>query len=570
MPSPVATLQPWRLSDCIHRSLHNWLRDEYRYKSRKENALAPVSVAAWYPCLLEMQDLAWISRFLPGRAKAAINYELKKVLFFARKIGFRFDLMRAYRDLFYLSIPEYVDTYAEDDAFAYRRIAGPNALEICRVTDLGALLQKIPLRAAPLFRTLGRRIELRNEVDAGRLFEVDFQRIQRAFRPLECPPRTRDSRWRRKYLPAPIGVFLEDPGWCSKTDLRPLAIRIDQPQPNRGEPNPVYYCDGSPAWNLAKLYFEVADENTHFACGHVYRTHFVMEPFCLATARQLAFDHPINLLLHPHTRYTLATNNSAYKNFVDPNEVYFEFYAGTLEESRQLFVNSYWDRTFRELGLDADLRSRGVSSHLADYPYRDDARLWQGPIDRFVDGYVRAFYPHNAAVVRDQALQKWAADLMSPDRGAVRGLVAGDRMDTVDKLIDLLAQVLFIAGPGHASQHFSEMYYCRYSPAFTECAYAPPPWRKSRANDARFRSTLPPIKPSSLHFDYSDFGDFRFDRFGVYARYPLSRVPQAAGPIQQLQADLARVEQTIEGRLPGRMLRYDFLLPSRVPNSINI
>src|SRR5262249_28459017 len=161
-------------------------------------------------------------------------------------------------------------------------------------------------------------------------------------------------------------VFLEDPGTARGTDLRPLAIQIDQPQPNPIEYNPVYYSDDRPAWDLAKLYFEVADENTHFACGHVYRTHFVMEPFCLATSRQLASDHPINLPLRPYTRYTLATNKSAAKFFVNPKKTYFKFYAGTLEESRTMFIQSH-EKTFLELGLDADLRARDVSAYLDDY-----------------------------------------------------------------------------------------------------------------------------------------------------------------------------------------------------------
>jgi arachidonate 15-lipoxygenase len=302
----------------------------------------------------------------------------------------------------------------------------------------------------------------------------------------------------------------------------------------------------------------------------VYRTHFVMEPFCLATARRLAFEHPVHLLLRPHTRYTLATNRSAYKDFIDRKEIYFQFYAGTLEESRQILKGSYREKKFLELELEAELASRGLSAHLGHFPYRDDARLWRVPIRDFVDAYVRAFYANDSAVTHDAALQAWAAELMDRHRGAVCGLVPDDRLDTVGKLVDLLAQVLFIAGPGHASQHFSEMYYYRYQPAFPAAAYTPPVWHGGRANEARFRNTLPPIGPGGLQFVYSDFGDFRYDRFGDYSRYPLGRVRQAVGPISALQAQLEHVERTIDRRLAGRMLRYDFLLPSRVPNSINI
>jgi arachidonate 15-lipoxygenase len=377
--------------------------------------------------------------------------------------------------------------------------------------------------------------------------------------------RTRDSRWRQKYLPAPIGVFLEDPEpW---PHLRSLAIRIDQPQKHR-EHNPVYHVGDGAGWKLAKFYFEVADQNAHFTCGHVHRTHFVMEPFCLATARHLSFAHPVHLLLQPHTRYTLATNSAAYRHFCARRAIYFECYAGTLEDCRRMFTESR--APFKGLDLLADLRAREVLNTPHDYPYRDDALLWRDPIEQFVRTYVGAFYTRDAQVQKDRELQAWATELMAKEGGNLEGLVAEDRLDTVGKLVGLLAQVLFIAGPGHAAQHFSEMYYYRYAPAFPSAAYAPPPWRDERVTEARFLNTVPPIGPASLQFTFSQFGDFRFDRFGDYTAYPLARVRGAAEPIRALRSDLDEVERMITRRLSPRLIRYDFLLPSRVPNSINI
>jgi arachidonate 15-lipoxygenase len=290
----------------------------------------------------------------------------------------------------------------------------------------------------------------------------------------------------------------------------------------------------------------------------------------MATPRQLSDEHPVFMLLRPHTRFTLQTNKAAYKYFTNRKKTYFEFYAGTLEETRQIAIDSYVRTSFHQLELSRELRSRDVDVLPERYPYRDDARLWIPPIRDFVTAYIDAFYPDDQAVQEDFELQEWAAELMDPARGAIRELVPDDTLDTKAKLIALLAQVLFTAGPGHASQHYSSSYFYRYAPACPAAAYVPPPWKLGRVHEARFRNMLPPIGPASNQARYNTFGNLLYDRFGDYRRYALSRLPQAQQPITQLRAALARVECEIEGRLQDRMLPYNFLLPSRVPNSTNI
>jgi arachidonate 15-lipoxygenase len=376
-----------------------------------------------------------------------------------------------------------------------------------------------------------------------------------------------------KYLPAPIGVFLELPGFNEGIDLVPLAILIDQPA---GARNRVFYPDEVPkkrknwGWEIAKLYFETADEIFHAGCGHVLRTHLAMNPFCMATPRQLPDNHPVSMLLRPHTRFTLATNEAVYEYYVNPKKAYADFYSGKLEEHRRFSISSYEAKSFLDLSLPAELESRQVCESPEVYPYRDDALLWLKPIRDFVTEYIDAFYADDAAINHDVPLQAWKDELVHPDCGGVRGLVPDDALDTRKKLVDLLAQVLFIAGPGHASQHFAEMYFYRYPPAFVGSAYAPPPWKECDANKARWYQTLPPIGQATKQFIYSTFGNFQYDTFGHYRRYPLGRLPEAQEPIRKLQAALCEVESTIHARGATRPLRYDFLLPSRVPNSINI
>lgn len=47
------------------------------------------------------------------------------------------------------------------------------------------------------------------------------------------------------------------------------------------------------------------------------RTHACMEPYIIATHRQLSSMHPIYKLLHPHTRYTMEINALARQSLIN-------------------------------------------------------------------------------------------------------------------------------------------------------------------------------------------------------------------------------------------------------------
>ncbi len=548
-------------------------RDLYTYMPRDENQLDPISVAKSIP-RQEYYTFSWYLPFLRGWVPAYGNRAWKGLRFAIQRATYRFDKLRAYQQLFPGRLPRFAVQARRDDVFAYWRIAGANPLLLRQERDLTVLQHKIRLDPrrieARLNERLPRVVSLEREAVAGRLFSVDFRLIQSSLE----RERTRDSRWREKYLPAPIGVFLEAPDLYRqirrRSALVPLAIQIDQIIQPWPEPNPVYYPDDGWGWRIAKLYFEVADVSFNAACGHVFRTHFQMQPFCMASPRQLSRDHKIFLLLEPHMRFTLRSNQYAYEYFIDRKKTYADFYAGTLAETRQIAIQSYGETGFLDLELETDLSNRGVDQAPAEYPYRDDARLWLGPIRDFVTAYIDAFYPSDASVREDVELQAWFAELVSPEGGALKRLVPGDCLDGKAKLIGLLAQVLFIAGPGHASQHYPSNHYYRYAPAFPGAAYIPPPWQPGLMNAARHLNTLPPIRTASRQVTYGTFGGFRYDKFGHYGRYELGRLPQAVEPIKRLLSALETVERTLEQRQQERVLPYEFLLPSRVPNSINI
>jgi arachidonate 15-lipoxygenase len=227
-------------------------------------------------------------------------------------------------------------------------------------------------------------------------------------------------------------------------------------------------------------------------------------------------------------------------------------------------------RPFHAFRLEADLAARGVSEAPAIYPYRDDARLWLGPLARFTARWTEACYGDDSAVRSDAQLAAWAEELEDPARGAIRGLVPGGALDTRAQLAELLAHVLFTAGPFHASQHFAEAYSLRHSAIFPSGAWRPPPWEPSALDPATWLSTLPPLSEALTQFRYNSFVHCRYDRFGDYRRSELGRDERASAAIRGLGEELREVEERIAAAASGRMFRYDFLKPSLVPNSTNI
>lgn len=87
------------------------------------------------------------------------------------------------------------------------------------------------------------------------------------------------------------------------------------------------------------------------------QTHAVVEPFIIATRRQLSVMHPIHWLLHPHFKDTLHVNALARYFLVNSGGIL----EGTLfsaELSMELSAQLYREWRFDEQALPVDLLKR--------------------------------------------------------------------------------------------------------------------------------------------------------------------------------------------------------------------
>ncbi|MGB1013062.1 MAG: lipoxygenase family protein, partial [Nannocystaceae bacterium] len=469
-------------------------------------------------------------------------------------------------------IPEFAQCYHLDSEFGRLRVEGPNPVQIERLTTLHDVQSWFPsINDQVLRQALALpHTTLKQAIQENRLFICNYRLNQEALLP-KNPDLNRDSRWRSKYLPAPRVLFFDRD--CGGDDTRrreliPVAIFLDQK--NASAPNPLYIRGNDRKWTYAKTFAQAADLNTQVLSSHLFRCHFVAEPFALSTPRQLAPSHPLNILLEPHLRFTLTVNDQAFKLLKVRGKVFDNIYAGTIAETRELMIQSYHKWTFRDLNPTRDFATRGVLEYPEYYPYRDDILLYWPVIHAFVSGYLSLYYSDDSAIEQDSQLQRWIAELIDPQKGNVNGLLNGEKLDSVAELTEILTILLFTAGPQHAAVHYPQTDYFTFIPAYPGAPYAPPSEQPTSLPPGQLLDSLPPIERAAEQFQTNQIANYRFDRFGHYDHYRLGRVRSATQIIADFQAGLQNIEVTITARNQTRARPYTYLLPTNVPNSINI
>ena len=537
----------------------------YRYRAPEDNALYPVAAAASFDVRRELFGPRWALPFLPGFGRAIAKRVRARVEHGLRRQPRATEAIAAHRAFFggAENEPLYVSRLFDDGQFGFNRVGGVNPTIVAAVESREHLRDRMPgLDDLAFARAMGGRRTIEQELEEGNLLLCDYEILARAI----GSPDGRCSRWRDKYLPAPVVLLCERPGVLRFSDLVPVAITIDQP--NASGPNPLYLRESSTAWQIAKYFVEVADHCHHMAVGHLSCAHFIMEAVALTTRRQLLPSHPLRILLETHTRHTLPVNEIAYRNFVDPSQIYARFYGGDLEETAAIARLARTDRDFLDLDLERDLERRGVADAISDYPYRDDARLYLGPTREFCEAWVDEHYRTDAELRLDRRLRAWADELTEPTYGNL-GRLDRDAVDSKRALVRVLSRILFIAGPGHAAHHFAEMHYCRFAPMYPGASFRPPPASDEEANERYFAEMLPPLDLAGEHFMYSDFGAHQYDTFGTYRDPRLMSSPRIRKAALRFQRRMSEAETEIRRRNTSRLLPYEILLPSAVPNVIN-
>lgn len=263
--------------------------------------------------------------------------------------------------------------------------------------------------------------------------------------------------------------------------LKPLAIELSLPHPE-GEKHGVINRVFTPAehgvqgsvWQLAKAYAVVNDSGVHQLISHWLHTHAAIEPFVIATNRQLSAVHPVYKLLQPHFRDTMNINALARQILINADGILEKtVFPGQYAMEMSSFVYKNWK--FTEQGLPADLLKRGVAVKdptspnklkllIKDYPYAiDGLEIWTA-IEKWATEYCSIYYPDDATIQSDTELQAWWKEIREVGHGDKKDEAWWPKMQTVSDLAESCTTIIWVASALHAAVNFGQYLYAGYLP----------------------------------------------------------------------------------------------------------
>jgi len=170
----------------------------------------------------------------------------------------------------------------------------------------------------------------------------------------------------------------------------------------------------------------------------------------------------------------------------------------------------------------------------------------------------------------DAELQNWVAELVAHDGGRLNDIGAANKISKRTELIDLITLICFTASAQHAAVNFPQAPLMSYLPATPPAGYLPlSSLTQEGFSESDFLRFLPPLDIAKALLDILYLlSSVYYTRLGDYGdRYFTDPVIQTHHA--KFQQELLDIEAEINERNKTRT-PYEFLLPSKIPQSINI
>ncbi|MCB9663242.1 MAG: hypothetical protein H6732_03950 [Alphaproteobacteria bacterium] len=459
------------------------------------------------------------------------------------------DFDRAYR---ILRSPLMLELWDRDDVFAWQALAGANPTMVRRLAEP---LETLALTEELYQRVVGAHDTLAAAMAEGRLLVADYAVLE------GLTPGVTDDH--PKHLWAPIAVYVwQRAAEGREAGLLPVCIQVGQ---SPGE-SPMFTPADGTSWKMARLVVRVGDSQVQGLMVHFGLCHLVMEAITLAMKRQLATRHPLRALITPHVENTLIANEICRSSLTNPGGIVDRLQAPVLPEAMGLCVKAVADFRLMASSPAEDCAARGVGDvdALPVYPHRDDQLAVWDALEPFVDAYVRLYYTRDEDVAGDAELQAFVAELGAEEGGRLQGI--GDIL-TVDRLVALMARIVFRASAFHASINYA-LYDFSYAGSGPTSAFGRGPRGGAEDDDLAFREMLAPwdiaYEVVSIYYTLQ----LRLNRLGDYG--DAFSDPAVAPLVEALQERLAAVDALVDERNTRRLLPYVFSRPEQITASIHV
>lgn len=459
--------------------------------------------------------------------------------------------------------PKVAQRWQDDSEFARQAVQGISPIHIELLT---ALPEGLPLTDGELRGLLSPGTSLAQALAAKRIFLLDFEILQDIPMFRKSGKDGVEERWAP---PSRCLLYLDD-----TRQLRPIAIQLgrDPAQDPVFTPN-----DSAHDWLAAKIFVRCSEGNVHQMVGHALRTHFVMEPFVMATMRNLPDPHPVYKLLRRHFRYTLAINEGARKVLLAEGGVFDDFIAtgGPSKGHVQLGQKGFRRWKLADNKPRPDFERRGVldPAVLPYYPYRDDALALWDALETYVGEVLGHFYKSDAALVNDADMQAWWKDLT--ERGLPVSKLPCMELTRVADLTDILTTVLFTVSVQHAAVNYLQYEHYAFVPNAPLCMRQPPPRKKGVIGPDDLAAMIPAksqtLWQAAIGRALSSFGEdeeFLLNEGGWREDY--FQEPELAAIRDRFHDRLRAQLAAVKARNARSKVPYTVLQPDRIPCGITI
>ncbi|XP_067879849.1 polyunsaturated fatty acid 5-lipoxygenase-like isoform X2 [Heterodontus francisci] len=445
------------------------------------------------------------------------------------------------------------DHWKEDWFFGYQFLNGCNPVLIQKCMKIPA---NFPLTEAMVKPSLG-KAKLKQEIQNGNIFIVNYKALN------GIPANVISDV--QQYLAAPICLLYFD----KQNRMMPIAIQLNQ---TPGKNNPIFLpSDAELDWLLAKMWVRSADFQLYQIISHLLKTHLIVEPFCIATIRQLPYVHPIYKLLAPHTRFTLEINTRGRKALISEDGVMGATFAAGAKAQTLLTQNEFRAITYQSLCLPESLERRGVKE-LKGYYYKDDSLLIWSAIHKFVTNIVMFYYENDQEVMDDAELQAWIKDLTEVGFQDLKNSGMPTSFTNRIDFCKFLTMVIFTCSAQHAAVNNGQYDWNCWVPNSPGSMRKPPPTTKGTVTMENIMESLPAITQSctqmaiTWHLSRNQpqlrlLGDCKEEYFTEKAVKDI---------IKEFQEELKTIDRKIQERNESLDLKYEYLRPVNIESSITI